>query len=290
MIDWNDLRVVLAIARRGSLTAAARDLRVHQTTVGRRLDVLEAAIGAPLFLRTPSGLTPAPAAKEIFGQIERLATALGSFEAQLRAEQRAVVRIALTENGARLFVRRVLPRLRREHPEIAIDLLPGNAVVDVARGEADVALRVARPEGAAIVARKIGLIRYGLYAARAYVRRHRELDRPDLAGHDVLVPSGELARGPEARWIADHASRARAVLHASSHVTLAIAAEQALGLVVLPTNLAVLHPELELVRALPEITTRPLWLVTQKDTRRVAHVRVVANLLAEEFGLLLAEG
>jgi DNA-binding transcriptional LysR family regulator len=283
MLDWNDLQFALAVGRHGSLNRAARALGVHQTTVGRRIDALEQALAVPLFLRTPRGLVPAPEGARLLSSIEGLAGSLARFEASLGDEQdamRGLVRVAVTENTARLLVSHTLPVLRARHPELMIELQPANAAVELGRGEADLAVRVVRSEEPDVVARRVGVVRYGLYGSAAYLRAHG--DQPeDLAGHAVLVPSRELSRGPEASWLARYGRAAQVAIHASSLVTLAVAAEHGMGLTVLPTNLAALHPRLQLVRRLPEIPERPVWVVIHKDVRRLKRVRVVAAAVTE---------
>jgi DNA-binding transcriptional LysR family regulator len=291
MLDWNDLRFVLAVARGGSLSAAARELGVHQTTVGRRIDALEQSLAVPLFLRSPTGLVPAPEGVRLLRSIEDLAESLSSLEQTLRREQRGragIVRVALTEHAARVFARLLVMKLRRAHPQIVVDLLPANVVADLARGEADIALRLVKPDAPDLVARRLGAVRYGLYAARSYVERRGAPKGDSFSGPGVLIPARELARGPEALWMAENASQGSVALYASSHITIATAAEQGLGLAVLPTNLAYFHDGLELVRPLPDIAERPLWLVMHKDARKHARVRAVATVLASEFSALLA--
>jgi DNA-binding transcriptional LysR family regulator len=97
----------------------------------------------------------------------------------------------------------------------------------------------------------------------------------------VLVPSAELAAGPEASWLHEHARAAHVACRASNHVTLATAGEHGAGLCVMPTNLAVFHPRLVVVRRLPEIPERPVWLVMHRDARKEARVRHVAAVVAE---------
>lgn len=288
-MDWNDLRFARAVAQAGSLSGAARVLAVHQTTVGRRLDALEAAVGFPLFLRTPSGLSPTADGKQILASVEELASALTRFERGVAAAQgtRGLVRVAITEAGARQILEGTVAALLVRHPELSLEIVPSNIVLDLARGDADLAIRLVPPDPD-LVARTVGTVRYGLYAARAYLDRHGK-PTESWAGHAIVRPSRELARGPEATWLATHAGAARTVLHVSSLVTAAVAVEQGLGLTVLPQNLAAMHPGARLVRALPEIPARKVYLVMHPEQRRVERVRVVAKAIAEEIGRRLAQ-
>jgi len=284
MLDWNDLRFALAIARAGSLSAAARDLRVHQATAGRHLSALEASLGFPLFLRTPAGLLPTTEGTQVLGSIQELAASLTRFEQGARGEfdgTRGLVRIAVTETGARQLLEAAIPAVLQAHDGLAIELVPANTVIDLSRGEADLAVRLVQPDDA-LVARRLGFVRYGLYGADVYLKRRGHKLPADLAGHDVVLPSRELAKGPEGTWLAQHAGRARPVLRGSSLSTLAIAAEHGVGLTVLPTNLAAMHPKLRKLRPLDEIPPRPVWLVMHPHQRKLPRVRVVAEAVARE--------
>jgi DNA-binding transcriptional LysR family regulator len=173
--------------------------------------------------------------------------------------------------------------------QIAVELVPGNVPIDLARGEADLAVRTVAAEEADIVRRRLGEVRYGLYASARYLKQRGAVAEVyQLAGHDVLVPSRELASGPEASWVATRAGRANPVFYASSHVTIAGAAAAGMGLAVFPDNLARLHPELQQVRPLPEIPARPVWLAMHRDLRRVSRVRVVADAVAGAIAETLA--
>jgi len=290
MLDWNDLRFAHAVALTGSLTGAGKHLGVHQTTVGRRVAALEDGLGFRLFTRSTSGLITTSEGARVLASIDALASALLRFERGAPGatnEVRGLVRVAITETGARQLVEGVFPSLMARHPELEIELVPSNLAADLTRGEADLAIRLLRPDGD-VVARRIGQVTYGLYASDVYLARHRAALDNDLAGHDVVVPVRELAHGPEATWLERHASAARRRLRASSLVTLAQAVGAGLGMCVLPVNLAAMHPGVRRVRLLPEIPARPVWLVIHPELREVARVRAVAAALTQEMKRRLA--
>lgn len=290
MIDWNDLRFAHAVARRGSLSRAGNDLGVHQTTVGRRIAALEDALGIRLFTRSPRGLVTTSDGARVLASIDGLASALLRFERGAgdgSREIRGLVRVAITETGARQLVEGAFPALLARYPELEIELVPSNLAADLSRGEADVAIRLLRPTGD-VVARRVGQVAYGLYASAAYLARHPSPLADGLAGHDIVVPVRELGSGPEATWLAQHAAAARTRLRATSLVTLAQAVASGLGVCALPTNLAEMHPGTKRVRLLPEIPARPVWLVIHPELREVPRVRAVAATLVEEMRRRLA--
>jgi DNA-binding transcriptional LysR family regulator len=287
MIDWNDLRIVLAVAEHRSLSKAAAALGVHQTTCGRRLDRLEAGLRAKLFLRSRRGLVPTAAAAQILGTVGNLASTLNQLEKQIGDDPaRGTVRLAATENTSRQLIHFTLPKLRKRCPEVTLELMPANAVADLARGEADLAVRLVRPDDAELVKRRLGWVRYGLFASESYLAK-RGAERPQLAGDTIVQPSRELASGPEATWLRGHAAAAQVTLASNNMVLMAQAGEQGLGLVVLPINFSLLHPRLRLLRLLPDIPLREAWLAIHRSVRDHPRVKVVADAVTETIRGLL---
>jgi DNA-binding transcriptional LysR family regulator len=279
MLDWNDLRTFSEVARRGSMSGAARALGLHPTTVARRIEAAEAAIGAPLLLRSGRRSIPSPAGAALLASLEPLVDALDEAARRAARGGEGPVRIATTENGARVLAARVVPRLLAERPPIEVDLLSSNAVVDLTRGEADLAIRTVEPTEPSLTRRRLGQTFYGLYAGGTYTPG-AAASKGHLDGEVVLLPSGELARLPEARSLVAAGARTRIGLRCNSLLALATAAEAGAGLVVLPTNLAVLHPGLRLVRILDEIPPRAVWLVWHADAAKSPRIRRAAEFVA----------
>lgn len=287
-IDWNDLRIVLAVSEHSSLSRAARALGIHQTTCGRRLDRLEHELGLQLFLRSRSGLRPTTAAQQILSTVRDLSSRLTLLERRVGDEPDRTVRVAVTEVGARQLVQRALPHLLQRYPELIIDLVPANAVADLSRGEADLAVRLVRPDDTELVKRRLGWVCYALYGSTSYLARRRA-EQPQLAGDLVIMQARELARGPEASWMREHGQKATVRLLASSMHLIAEAVEAGLGLAVLPTNLTSLHPGLRQVRRLDEIPRREVWLAVHRSLRQVPRIRLVAEAVAEAIGGVLRD-
>lgn len=282
-LDWQDLRFFLAIQRARSLTAAAARLRVNQSTVSRRLASLESAVGARLFERTPAGLRATATADRIAPAAERLeAEALAIERALSGAESRVegVVRVTATEGIGIHVVAPALGELRRAHPGVQIELLLDSKSVSLSRREADLALRLARPRQAGLIARKLGEVRSALYASARYLEeRGRPAPRDGLAGHAILAYDESLGAVPESRWLAQQARRAVCALRTNSVLAQLRAAEAGVGLAVLPCYLA--EPA-GLVRVLPRSADvcRELWLALHADLQRAPRIRVTVEFLA----------
>lgn len=291
-LDWNDLRYARAIAAAGSLRGAARTLRVNQSTVGRRLTALEDAVGAKLFLRGASGYVPTAEGRRLLDVAEDVAERLASLErGQLEAEARVAgrVRLALTAAMGQQVLEGSLATVLEAHPELEVELLTGNRVVDLARGAADVAVRLLQPEGAHLLVRRIGMLRYAMYASRAYLDRHGKPASPmALKDHRVVAQAAPIDGGPEGRWLAANGTEARIVFRTESMPVLRKAAAEGLGLVVLPATMGEEEPSLVRLFPLPDAGERAVWLVYHRDLRDLARVRVVAQAVFDTLRQRLA--
>lgn len=279
MFEWSDLRCFLAVARAGTLSAAARELGVAQTTVGRRLDVLEELLGARLFDRTKGGLRLSDVGAEVLELARTMERAAAEVERRVRGQDQQLegtVRITTTEAFARSHVVPCLAELQREHPGLRFEVIAGNRTLDIDGREVDLAIRLVRPDDPSLVARRIGHIELGLYASAAYLEEHG-LDLHDgLFGHRVAGYAGEMAGAPEAQWLAEHAARATVVLRSNSIPALVAAAGSGMALAILPAALAQ-EQGLCCVAPLPELPRRSVWLVFHADLRDNARVRCVVD-------------
>ena len=281
-MDWNDLRFFVELARRGSLSATARQLKADHSTVARRIASLEAALDMKLFDRMPRGylLTPegerllerAGAAEEAVHAIERLAAGRSG-----RID--GVVRISAPPTFAsRWLVPRLAP-LRRAHPDLTLDVIGETAAADLMRRDADIGLRLSRPRGNALVARRLGVLTYAVYAARSYLERVPE------EAHEFLGYDQQLEEVPQQRWLEAFAAGRRFAMRTNDLASLISAAEAGMGLAVLPMVLA---EELDdLVRVAEAAgAERELWWVLHPDLRRSARVRVVLDHLTSITAVL----
>lgn len=281
--DWNDYRYFLALARAGSLSAAARAMRVDQSTVGRRLAALEDQVGARLFDRTPDGYVLTAAGEQVHPDAERLEDGFLAIARRLAggdARIEGVVRVAIIETLATMLFVPHLGALRSRHPGLSIDLLTGNQPVDLARREADLAVRLGpAPKQPNLVARQIGAAGFALYASTSYLsRRGPPRRRQDgLRGHEIVCYGGDLAAVPISRWLIERGQKAQIVLRANSVAAVYEAVAAGLGMGVLPCLLA--REGLE--RLSPVLGTNPIWTIVHEDLLRNARVRAVLVFLSD---------
>lgn len=267
---WDDLRVFLAVSRAGTLSGAARDLGLGLATVSRRMERLEAAVGQPLFLRTQSGylLTEDGAAMvERAEEMEAAAHALTTGMAQ-GPEVSGRVRLATAENLATALIVPALPQLRAQYPALTVDLVTDIATVNLHRRDADLALRMVKPERGHVTLQRIGTLGYGLYAARTYLDR-----RPP---EDEVITWGEAqAHLPAARWMESHLRGRMPALTTSTLATQLAACAAGMGVAILPHLLARPRGLVCVTDALG--VDQAIWLAVQTDLIRSRRVQAVAG-------------
>ena len=188
--SWGLYRTFLDVVRDGSLSAAARRLGLTQPTVGRHIAALERSIGAALFTRSQRGLLPTRAALELVPHAEAMAAAEAAFRRAASGEASVVggsVRVTASEVMGCEVLPPILARFCAAHPAIEVELAVSNRVQDLLRRDADIAVRTRRPTQTALIARKIGTVRIGLFAHRSYIKaRGLPKDVTDLAHHRLI--------------------------------------------------------------------------------------------------------
>jgi DNA-binding transcriptional LysR family regulator len=194
MENWDLARAFLAVVRSGSLSGAARALGLTQPTIGRQVDAFETGLGVPLFTRSRHGVKPTQAALDLVPHVETMEAAMAALKRAASGEAdeaRGTVRLTASELMGAAVLPPMLARFHEAHPGIAIELVLSNRIQDLLRHEADIAVRMVRPEQAALLARHIGPVPISLYAHGDYVARYglptslEELTRHTLIGFDA---------------------------------------------------------------------------------------------------------
>jgi len=200
---WELYRSFLAVVREGSLSAAARTLSLTQPTIGRHIDALEASLGVALFTRSRAGLIASEGARSLIPYAEAMSSAADALERAASGEaedDRGTVRVTASEMIGGEVLPSVLTSFREAHPRVTVELVLSNRSEDLARREADIAVRMVRPSQKALLARKAGVIRLGFHAHPRYLKAHgtpktfAELSRHPLIGFDK-VPSVRRLEG-----------------------------------------------------------------------------------------------
>ncbi|MFG1480049.1 LysR family transcriptional regulator [Xanthobacter sp. V4C-4] len=242
-IDWDDLRVFLAIARDGSLTAAAARLRLSQPTAGRRLKRLEDACGLALFQRTPAGLVlteDGMRVRDIAGRMEDQAQALGRFLAGTEQALEGTLKVSSSEWFLHHVLAAPLAAFTARHPGLTLELAAEARLLDLDRREADLVFRFRPFASPDIVQRRFTTVGYGLYAAPAEDLPGIPAPRPQPhgRGHRLITLETSLDAAADMRWLRHHLPEATVSLRSNSRALQALACRQGAGLAVLPHRLA----------------------------------------------------
>lgn len=285
--NWQLIPAFLAAFDQGSLMGAARQLGSSQPTMGRHISELETQLGTVLFERTGRGLAPTAAG-------QRLAEAARSMELGAHALLRSVnatrtalsgaVRLSASQPVACVLLPPVLARLRMALPEIQIELVASNTVSNLIRREADIAVRMVRPDQGSLVARRLGSVTIGACAHRDYLRRRgtpgllHDLLQHDLIGNDRVDDVGKgfaamgMALPPE-----------RFVLRTDDLMAYWAAVRAGLGIGFVADYLR--RDEPEVLPLLPKlrIPSLPVWLVVHREIQGNARIRAVYDFLASEL-------
>lgn len=284
MFTWDDLRYLLAIARAGTLAGAARDIGVNHSTVFRRLQALEAQLGVRLFERLPEGYVPTPEGEAIRVHAEQVETAVHALERTVAgADYRLSGRVRLTTPAgiALDYVAPLLPRFREVHPDIEIDIAVSDTDFDLARREADLALRATARPPEYLVGRRIANLDWWFMASSRYLAQHgRPGDLQSLVRHDLVGASDSFRRIGAFAWL-EREHGARIVARADHLLTMAAMACAGVGIALLPSD--VHRPGLERLFRADAGVSAQLWLLTHPDLRRVARIRAFSDFLYESL-------
>ncbi len=286
-LDWDNVRYFLAAARERSLSAASRALNSNQPTVGRRIDALEAQLGMRLFQRHSTGLSLTEDGQRLLAAAEAMEQGAAEIARASQADGNAMagtVRIAAPEGLGVSVLAPVLPELYRRYPSLDIVLEPSVASADLKRGQADIALRLFRPDSADIVSRRVGAMGFGLYASRDYLARHGAPESVEALERHVFVAYGdELKEQTENAWLLGLIGNARCVFRSDNTLARVSAIAAGAGIGVMPHLVMAAHSGC--VRLLPqhEAPPRTIWLVVHGDLRHVPRVRAVMDFIAGLF-------
>jgi DNA-binding transcriptional LysR family regulator len=288
MLDWNDLRYFLAVARDGSTLAAGRSLRVSQTTVARRIAALEEALGLPLFEKRQAGYNLTPAGRELVDlgeQVEHSVSGFTDAAAAQSRELRGTVKLTTEEVYAITLLAPILRELHERHPEILIELDTSQEVRDLGAGEADISLRSTKgDQPAGLVGRQLCIDDWTLYCSRDYAARHGvPSNRAELKKHAFIGGGGGHLWINYQGWLKELGLESQVAMHHTTSGGLLSGVRSGFGIAVLPAIIGDADPDL--IRCLPPRTEhgRVLWLLTHERCRHTPRVRTVIDFLYERL-------
>lgn len=288
MFNWNDLKYLLAVARHGSTIAAARALKVDQSTVQRRLAELEQRLNLRLVQRSPGGYRLTGAGEAVLGAADAAAEAIAAFERRCAEVARAgTLRLTCPESIAdRLARSGFLERFGAGHPDIRVEFVLADRYVDLAKGEADVAFRSGDTDGV-MVGRKVADSLWAVYASSGYLRQHgAPASVAEIGQHAVIAFDDSLAGHRLSQWLREIAPEAHVAARANSVLGLVSAARAGVGIAALPTPLGDGEPDL--VQILPPVPAlaRAWRLLCHPDVRHLRRVEAFFDFVEAEAGAL----
>ena len=289
--DWDDLKHLLAVARHGSTLAAGRALGLDQSTVQRRLTALERRFGQALVQRQPSGYRLTEFGQALLLPAERVEDAVARFKQALAtaaAEVAGIIRVTCPEPIVyRITQSNLLERFSQRHPALQVHFVMSDKTIDLAKGEADVALRSGDTDDAELVGRKIGDSIWAVYASQTYLALHGRPQRvEDLAHHALVGFDDTMAKHRISAWLRAIAPDAVLVAGSSSVLGLVYSAKAGIGVAALPIALGDAEPDLVQVIGPVAALTRSWRLLTTPELRHTPRVAAFFDFIVSEIDTL----
>ena len=283
-MDWGGYRYFLAVAHTGSLSAAARALRVSQPTVGRQVQVLEQALNVRLFDRRPDGYEITDAGRRILDLVRDIEGSVQAIEHRVGGENGKLagkVRITAAEGIGTYWLPDQIAGLAQDYPDIEIEMRIGTSTLDLGRHEADIAVRLGDPRDDSLIGRCVAKVCFGIFGAEAYFAAQGEPRcLEDLARHDIIESTGGIADLPQAKLLRSYAGGCGRVGFACDNLLTQFSAMIAgRGLLAIPLYMAPAAPGIRRVLADDFNVELDLWLLTHRDLKETARVRVVVDHL-----------
>jgi DNA-binding transcriptional LysR family regulator len=282
MTDWDDLRFFLAVARAGSVSGAARALDVNHATVSRRIRTMERRVGVRLFERSPDGWTPTEAGLEMRDSALRVEQEIQAIERHVTGRDEQLtgpLRVALSDVAA-LTLMPTFRTFGERNPAIELELVVSNGLSDLARREADVALRVGTPQES-LVGRRLSRVASAVYGSVDLLERHGRTVK--LAAYPWIGFAASMAGAVPARWMEENVPNARVAMRLEALLVAYHAVRAGVGVAILPCVLGDDDPDLR--RVLPEVLLPggEFWVLTHPDLRATARVRAFLDHMRDSI-------
>jgi DNA-binding transcriptional LysR family regulator len=289
--QWDDLRVFLAVARAGSLSAASRVIGQTQPTLGRRLRALEGAVGAKLFQRSADGFILTDEGAGILAHVERMeaeALSVDRLIAGQAAELTGMLRVSTSEWFGSHVLAPIFARFTRRHPRVALELTTETRLLSLARREADLVLRFRRFEESDVVARKVTHVDFGVYASTSYFKRLGAPLRGGGDGHALITMDEALATLADVAWLRRMLPRAHVAGRSNSRDVQAALCVAGGGIAVLPRYLCDAKRGLKRLDLGEPPPGRDIWAGYHHDMRRLPRLRALLDHMGTELDAMAA--
>jgi DNA-binding transcriptional LysR family regulator len=286
-MDWDYLRYVHALATGGTLARAGEILGVHQTTVLRRLDQMEEQMGVQFFERDREGLHLTPVGEMAFREADRLASEMENLERRLVGQDSAPVgkvRLAATDVMVNALIGPLVCELLQTYPDIELEVLTDNDVLNLSHREADLTLRPVNKPQATLEGERIACIESAVYGSPDYCQRHEGMDLEAAPEQNSwILPDESFSHLATGRWYRKALKNVRSPVRCNSLQSMYSLARAGAGLAVLPCYLGDITSDLQRLTPPLEGEGVDLWLMVNHETRQMARVRLVMEFLTQRL-------
>ncbi len=294
-MDWDYLRYIHALATAGTLSKAGEILGVHQTTVLRRLDQMEEQLGVRLFERSREGLLLTLPGEMAFREAERLSREMENLERRLTGADTGPVgkiRLATTDTLLNGLLDPIMGELISVYPGVQLDLSSANEMPSLSRRDTDIAVRPTNTPPENLVGQRIGTIESAIYCATAYMDCNPDFDPEHPEAQAWVMPDDSFEHLATGRWYRTHLKESQPVIRCNSLYAMYTLIRGGSGVGIIPCYMGDDDPELQRLSAPLAGEGIDLWLLTHRNLRQGARVRVVMEFLAEKLQALrpLIEG
>jgi len=282
-INWDCLRYFLASADAGSLTAASKILGSNQPTVGRYIDNLESALGIKLFQRSVRGLILTQEGKDIYERSIHIQNSIVQIQRVAESEKetiRGVVNISVPEGLGHEIIIPALEGFYQKHPNINLVINVSSSTSNLTRGEADIAIRLFRPNEVDLVAKHLGEMKMSLFSSNLYKNKYSFPENLDaLKDHKIITYGEHFSSLPENKWLLKHSYSSAHIFSSDSTAARLKATLSGIGISIQPVMLAKPNAGLLPVLNNLNIPSHNVWLVYHKDIRHMQRIRAVVNFI-----------
>lgn len=279
MMEWNDLQLVLAVCRKGTLSGAARELGVNHSTVFRRVASIEEKLGVRLFERHSRGYVMTEAGELVYASAQNVDNEVLNLSRKLIGRDlqlTGTLRVAVPDALLLKVLMKHFTEFTGRYPGIELELIMSNNYLNLTRREADVAIRVTNSPPETAIGKYICSMQTTIYASSEYIRKQPSRD---IGEYSWLMPDESLSQLPVTKWFSSRYPQARVALRCNSLMGLYEAVAQKMGIASLPCFLADKDSQLERLLLPPKELSAQVWLLTHPDLRRTARVQVLMQFL-----------
>ena len=285
MLDWNDLRSFLELARRGKLTMAGKRLNVEPTTVGRHINRLETELEVHLFDRSPKGYSLNDEGYKLLPYAENIETKINSIYQSISGTDTVLtgtVRMAVPEGLGIGIISKYIKDFKEQHPAIELELVADTRSRSLSKREADIAITLARPSTGRLIAWKLGEYRLALYASQEYLNNNSKIKSvKDLTQHSFISYIDDLIEFPQLKYMQDLLHEVNIVFRSSSLQAQYQAVIDGIGLALLHGFVAADDKKLQVILSKKIFATREYWMVVHEDLYKLARVQAVSRFFTD---------